>query len=106
MLRKTWAREENGDKKVKRVFGIGQVEDEGLANSLVDESDRLQVVYYGDYNGPQCLCVDWFCRLFSVHRSDAAFWCANILHRIVMGPLLVPPGGNFFKGLKFYFFKY
>ena len=87
MLRKTWASQENEDKKVTRAFLIGQVEDEGLANSLVDESARLQVVYYGDYNGPQCLCVDLLCRLFSsVHRSDAAFWCANILHRIVMGP--------------------
>ena len=41
MLRKTWAREDNGDKIVKRVFVIGQVEDEGLANSLADESDRF-----------------------------------------------------------------
>ena len=66
MLRKTWAREEDGDKKVKRVFVIGQVEDEGLANSLVEESDRfgdlLQVVYCYYYNATQCLCLGWLCR--------------------------------------------
>ena len=66
MLRKTWAREEDGDKKVKRVFVIGQVEDEVLANSLVEESDRfgdlLQVDDCDDYNAIQCLCLGWLCR--------------------------------------------
>ena len=66
MLRQTWAREADGEKKVKRVFVIGQVEDEELANSLVEESDRfgdlLQVVLCDDYNAIQCLRLGWLCR--------------------------------------------
>ena len=40
---------------VKRVFVIGEVEDEVLAASLIDESDKygdlLQVRYYSPYTG-------------------------------------------------------
>ena len=42
-LRKTWASHENVEVNVKRVFVVGEVEDESLATSLVDESDK-----YGD----------------------------------------------------------
>ena len=54
-LRKTWASQENVEVNVKRVFVIGEVEDEVLATSLIEESDKygdlLQVRYYSPYTG-------------------------------------------------------
>ena len=49
ILRKTWAREEEGDRKIKRVFVIGQVKDEDLANRLLEESDAFGDLLQGGF---------------------------------------------------------